>query len=92
MDSLTATVLAAQNLGISYGAYVAAHGVVQPKAQPQADSAARICPECGKEFTPVGRHIRAVYCSDECRYLRNRKIALKRYHESKNVKKEADKQ
>ena len=86
MDNLTATSIAAAKSGMSYGTYVAKHGIIHAGKQNSVVSTARICPECGNEFSPVGRHIKAIYCSYECRYFHDRRVAMERYHERKKTK------
>lgn len=87
MDNLTATVLAASKAGMSYGMYVAAHGIRYANKPVVVDGPTRICPECGEEFSMAGRYSRAIYCSPECQQRHGSKVALRRYHERKEAKK-----
>jgi len=53
----------------------------EPKTKPEPKTGNKICPVCGKEFTP--RHHKQIYCSDACR-IKNwetktgRKLKLKK--------------
>ena len=84
MDNLTATAIAAGKAGMSYGQYVALHGIRCVEKPIVADVPTKICPECGKAFPRVGRRSHAVYCDPECQRIHNEKLALQRYHERKN--------
>lgn len=51
MDNLAATAIAAERAGMSYGKYVALHGIRCVEKPIVADVPTKICPECGKTFT-----------------------------------------
>lgn len=88
MDNLTATILAAQKAGMSYGQYVALHGVKSKpkrKRKPKYPTPMKKCPECGNEFPAIGHKAVATYCSSECQEAHNRRAANKRYYEKKKL-------
>lgn len=86
MDNLTATAIAAQRAKMSYGQYVALHGIRCVEKPIVVDVPTKICEECGRKFEAVGRKSFAKYCSSECQTAHSRKMALQRYHEQKKVK------
>ena len=87
MDNLTATILAAQKAGMSYGQYVALNGTVnapKPKKKPKAVPT-RKCKECGKVFQAIGHKSVALYCSAECQITHSSREQNKRYYEKKKA-------
>ena len=66
MDNLTATAIAAQRAKMSYGQYVALHGVHKIDKPFVFESFTKVCRECGKEFSVEGKRSHIVFCSDKC--------------------------
>lgn len=87
MDNLSATALAARRAGMSYGKYVALHGVRKVIEPIVIDEPKKVCKGCGKEFLANSRGRLARYCSPECQYRFSIRASLYRYH---SRKKEAD--
>lgn len=85
MDNLSATAIAAQRAGMSYGKYVALHGI-RCSEPIVVDVPTKICPECGKEFPIAGRRWNTIYCDPECQILHGQRLALQRYYERKKAK------
>lgn len=72
MDKLTMDAIAAQQAGMSYGKYKAAHPgtyltsvEIEPPKPPKPEPVRRSCARCGKMFE-VDAHKRQRYCSIEC--------------------------
>lgn len=86
-DSISATSIAAEKAGMSYGKYVAMFGVVTDKEE-ETDSlvAHKVCQECGKTF--FGRAKNMKFCSEECRKRSdNRKFGMiYRYRRAEKAK------
>lgn len=83
MDNLTATAIAAERSGMSYGKYVALHGIECSEIPTGSSAPTKICPECGSMFSMRGRKWNTTYCTPVCQMIHNRKEYLKRYHEKK---------
>lgn len=83
MDNISATAIAARRAGMSYGQYVALHGIRYSDKPILADVPTKVCPECGKEFPAKGRRANAVNCDAECQRKYNIKKESKRYYERK---------
>ena len=83
MDNLTATAIAARKADMSYGKYVALHGIRCVSKPIETDAATKICPECGRAFSMRMRKWNTTYCDPVCQLIHNRKETAKRYHEKK---------
>lgn len=84
MDNLTRCSIAAQKAGMSYGKYMAAKESSPEVQDPDCDPAKiRICQNCGRPFSMIGRYPTSKYCSEECRRAVDRKRCAKRYREKR---------
>lgn len=85
MDNLAATALAARRAGMSYGNYVALHGVCNQNKPIVVDEPMKLCPECRKKFPAKSRRPDAVYCSTDCQEEASRKSTLDAYYRRKKA-------
>lgn len=85
MDNLSATALAARRAGMSYGKYVALHGVRKISEPIVVDEPTKVCNGCGKEFLANSRGRLARYCSEKCQYQHNLTVINVRYHKNKKT-------
>lgn len=81
MDNLSATALAASRAGMSYGQYVALHGVRKVIEPIVVDEPKKFCKACGEGF--YNKRPDAVYCSDRCRTREATRRATERYRSRK---------
>ena len=88
MANLTATALAARRAGMSYGNYVALHGVINLTEPIVVDEPMKVCPECRKKFPAKSRRPDAVYCSIDCQEEASRKSTLDAYYRRKKAMEE----
>lgn len=89
MDNITACAIAAEEIGLSYGNYMALGyrpDGLQKKEEPDDKEKTRVCPVCGKEFPMDGCYRNRIYCSDECRTRKSIEKYMEKYNAAKQEK------